>query len=60
MNSPGMRWTQEGAEALLQLRSVAENGDWNEFHAYRRAQRRITLYGQNTPNDKPIELQLAA
>jgi hypothetical protein len=56
----GMRWSQEGAEALLQLRSVAENGDWNEFHAYRRAQRRITLYGQNTPNDKPIELQLAA
>lgn len=56
----GMRWTQKGAEALLQLRSVAENGDWNEFHAYRRAQRRITLYGENTPNDRPVELQLAA
>ncbi len=56
----GMRWSQEGAEALLQLRSVAENGDWNEFHSYRRAQRRITLYGESTPNDRPIELQMAA
>ena len=56
----GMRWSKEGAEALLQLRSVAENGDWNEFHAYRRAQRRLTLYGENTPNDRPIEFQMAA
>ena len=56
----GMRWSKEGAEALLQLRSVAENGDWNEFHAYRRAQRRITLYAEMASNDRPIELQLAA
>jgi hypothetical protein len=56
----GMRWSQEGAEALLQLRCVAENGDWNAFHAYRRTQRRITHYGQNTPNDTPVELQMAA
>jgi len=56
----GMRWSKEGAEALLQLRSVAENGDWNEFHAYRRAQRRVSLYGEKTPADRPIELQVAA
>jgi len=56
----GMRWSHSGAEALLQLRCVAENGDWNAFHAYRRAQRRITLYGENTPNDAPLELRLAA
>ncbi len=56
----GMRWTQDGAEALLQLRSVAENGDWNAFHAYRRAQRLKTLYGENTPTNTPVELRLAA
>jgi len=35
----GMRWSQPGAEALLQLRCVEENGDWEAFHAYRRAYR---------------------
>jgi len=56
----GMRWSQEGAEALLQLRSVAENGDWEAFHTYRRAQRRITLYGEKSPQDTPVELRWAA
>lgn len=56
----GMRWSKDGAEALLQLRCVAENGDWNAFHAYRRAQRRITLYGEKSQNETPIELRLAA
>lgn len=42
----GMRWTQEGAEALLHLRCVHENGHWNEFHTFRREQRRKTLYPQ--------------
>jgi uncharacterized protein UPF0236 len=56
----GMRWSKEGAEALLQLRSVAENGDWNEFHAFRRAQRRITLYGDSTPTGQPVELKMVA
>lgn len=41
----GMRWTQAGAEALLRLRSVAENGDWDRFHAYRRATRQRERYG---------------
>lgn len=56
----GMRWTQEGAEALLQLRCVAVNGDWHAFHAYRRAQRRVTLYGQVAPLNTPAELKIAA
>jgi hypothetical protein len=56
----GMRWSQEGAESLLQLRCVAENGDWNAFHTYRRAQRRLTLYGQTIQNEEPVELRWAA
>lgn len=56
----GMRWSQEGAEALLQLRCVAENGDWNALHTYRRAQRRLTLYGQTIPDEVPVELRWAA
>jgi hypothetical protein len=56
----GMRWTQSGAEALLQLRSVAENGDWEAFHAYRRSQRQVTRYGKTLPSQPQIELRMAA
>lgn len=41
----GMRWTQDGAESLLHLRSVAENNDWDEYHQYRKEQRHLRLYG---------------
>jgi hypothetical protein len=59
----GMRWTQTGAEALLRLRSVAENGDWESFHAYRRGQRQQQVYGywQVEQSDTPAPpLRLAA
>jgi hypothetical protein len=41
----GMRWTIAGAGALLALRAVNENGDWDDFHAFRRSQRHQRLYG---------------
>jgi hypothetical protein len=45
MELSGMRWTMSGAEAILALRSVNENGDWDDFHEYRRAQCHQRLYG---------------
>jgi len=42
----GMRWTQPGAENLLRLRAIAENGDWDAYHTYRKAQRHLRLYGK--------------
>ena len=42
----GMRWRVAGANVLLALRCVHENGDWQAFHAYRRSERQRTLYGQ--------------
>jgi hypothetical protein len=59
----GMRWTQAGAEALLRLRSVAENGDWESFHAYRRRQRQLGVYGYwkvEQPDTPVMPLRLAA
>ena len=44
----GMRWSQPGAEALLHLRCVAENGDWDSFHAFRRAKRHQEVYGRTS------------
>ena len=31
MELSGMRWTEEGAESMLELRSVKVNGCWNDF-----------------------------
>ena len=45
MELSGMRWTIPGAGALLALRAVNENGDWEEFHTFRRARRHRELYG---------------
>lgn len=40
----GMRWCRAGAEALLGLRCVAENGDWDGYHQFRRRARHGRLY----------------
>lgn len=59
----GMRWTQAGAEALLRLRSVADNGDWEAFHEYRRSQRQKTVYDswqREAANTLTPPLRLAA
>ena len=51
----GMRWTQEGAESLLHLRAVAENGDWDDYHAFRRQQRHLRLYGSPHAPQESLE-----
>lgn len=55
MELSGMCWTIAGAGSLLALRAVNENGDWEEFHQFRRARRHQELYG--TPfNANRLEL----
>lgn len=49
MELSGMRWTVAGADALLALRAANENGDWEEFHAFRRVRRHEELYGTPLP-----------
>jgi hypothetical protein len=46
MELSGMRWTVAGAEALLALRAVNQNGDWETFHRFRRQRRHKQLYGK--------------
>jgi len=53
----GMRWSQTGAESLLRMRAIAENGDWDAYHTFRKAQRHIQLYGKSTPVSTTIEAQ---
>ena len=55
----GMRWSVAGAEALLHLRCVAENGDWEGFHAFRREERHRNVYGIRR-NEPSRSLEIAA
>ena len=45
----GMRWTKPGAEALLSLRSVYVNGDWEAYHGFHRQRAYRRRYGQAAP-----------
>jgi hypothetical protein len=56
----GMRWTQPGVENLLRLRAVAENGDWDDYHRFRKCQRHNRLYAQPYPEQPSLELQAMA
>ncbi len=47
MERAGMRWTVEGAQAMLALRTTYINGHWKEFQKYRVKQERQRLYPQH-------------
>ncbi len=53
----GMRWTQDGVENLLRLRAVAENGDWDTYHQFRKQQRHLRLYRSTLPHPVAPEQQ---
>lgn len=44
MEQTGMRWTLEGAQALLSLRAIYLNGDWQDFITHRIEQEQTACY----------------
>jgi hypothetical protein len=46
MERAGMRWTVEGAQAMLALRTTHINGQWKDFQKYRIRRERQRLYPQ--------------
>jgi hypothetical protein len=50
----GMRWIRERAEALLQLRCIEINGDWDAFMAF------VHATGPGRANAPPFETRLLA
>jgi len=50
MEQAGMRWELEGAQAMLSLRAIYLNGQWDDFVAYRIEQEQALLYGKETRN----------
>ena len=45
MEQAGMRWTVAGAQAVLDLRAVRLNGDWDAYWQYHRQQQHQRRYG---------------
>jgi hypothetical protein len=63
MEQAGMRWTHAGAQAVLDLRAVRLNGDWDAYWTYHRQQQHQRVYGAAAPVPHAVEaqvLQLAA
>ena len=46
MEQTGMRWTVEGAQAMLHVRALYLNDQWEDFLAFRVAQEQSRLYGK--------------
>jgi hypothetical protein len=44
MELTGMRWRTDGAQAMLDLRSVFLNGDWDAFQQHRIEENNRKLY----------------
>ena len=44
MERSGMRWSIDGAQAVLAQRAVVKNGDWNDFFTYYIDKERDRLY----------------
>jgi len=44
MEQTGMRWRIEGAQAILSLRAIYVNDDWDAFHAVRIQAEQHELY----------------
>ena len=45
MEQAGMRWTQDGAQAMRDVRAVRINGDWDAYWQFHRQQHHVRLYG---------------
>jgi hypothetical protein len=45
MEQAGMRWSKQGAQAILDLRAVRINDDWDAYWQFHRQQQHQRLYG---------------
>ncbi len=60
MEGPGMKWRPSGAQAVLDLRSVRVNGDWDAYQQFRRDRAHCSRYGSTTGHRQPVELEALA
>ena len=57
LEQSGMRWTNAGAQAVLDLRAVRLNGQWDAFWQFHRHQQHQRLYGTSAHVPERAEAQ---
>lgn len=62
MEQAGMCWSEQGAQAVLDLRAIRLNGDWDAYWQFHRQHEHQRLYGGGAPAAQPDlqVLQMAA
>jgi hypothetical protein len=55
LEQAGMRWTPQGAEAVLDLRAVRLNGHWDAYWQFHRQHQQQRLYGASAVSAAPAE-----
>lgn len=58
LDQSGMRWTVTGAQAVLDLRTVRLNGDWDAYWSFHRQRQHQRLYGATAGVPGPPETHL--
>jgi hypothetical protein len=56
LDRSGMKWARTGAHAMLQLRTVRLNDDWDDYQRFHRRREHLRLYGSSHLPD-PAEAQ---
>ena len=57
MEPSGRRWTKTGAQAVLDLRAVRLNGQWEAYGQFHRHQQHRRLYGRSAQVPERVEAQ---
>jgi hypothetical protein len=60
LEQAGMRWTKAGAQAVLDLRAVRLNGEWDAYWLFHRRRAHARRYGSPPPSLVPIDLHVLA
>ena len=56
MEQAGMRWTKAGAQAVLDLRALRLNGQWDAYGQFHRQRQHERLYGTRSPVPETAEI----
>lgn len=56
MEQSGMRWTKSGAQAILDLRAVRVNDDWDAYQSFRQQCQHQRLYGSRSSAPSVTEI----
>ena len=56
MEQAGMRWTKAGTQAVLDLRALRLNGQWDAYGQFHRQRQHERLYGTTSPVPETAEM----